>query len=164
MAKLQVFEAGTGNLVDTVTITEDGEVDYATGAGRPALEALNAQYAARGMTSIQVDRVCEALDGWSDGTVELFAPDWAGDPVQVPNVLADLREAGAAAAVKGHVDGAAKLKAYWVHGEGSAKINWGRKGDFLRCVRHLGKYVEDAKGLCNTYHVAALGVAPGQEK
>jgi hypothetical protein len=163
MTKLHVYEAGTNNLVDTVTITEDGYVDCDTDVARATLEALAFAFADRGMV-IPVEKVCEALDGWSDGTLELFAPDWTGDPVEVPNVLADLREAGAAASVKGHVDGAAKLKAYWVHGEGSAKINWGRKGDFLRCVRHLGKYVDDAKGLCNTYHVAALGVAPGQEK
>lgn len=59
---------------------------------------------------------------------------------------------------------AAKLKAYWVHGEGALKIGWGTPGDFNRCVVQLGKYVADPKGLCNTYHVAALGVAPGQEK
>lgn len=59
---------------------------------------------------------------------------------------------------------AAKLKAYWVHGEGAAKIGWGTPGDFNRCVLQLGKYVMDPKGLCNTYHVAALGVPPGKEK
>jgi len=57
-----------------------------------------------------------------------------------------------------------KLKAYWTHGEGALKIKWGIAGDYLRCVEHLAKYVQDPKGLCNTYHVAALGVAPGKEK
>jgi hypothetical protein len=61
------------------------------------------------------------------------------------------------------VEGAHKLKEYWVHGPGAAKIAWGTPGDFLRCVSHLEKYVRDPEGLCNTYHVAALGVAPGQE-
>lgn len=59
---------------------------------------------------------------------------------------------------------ARKLKAYWVHGEGAAKIRWGTPGDFNRCVVQLGKYVQDPKGLCNSYHVAALGVPPGKEK
>lgn len=59
---------------------------------------------------------------------------------------------------------ARRLKDYWVHGAGAAKIQWGTPGDFNRCVVELGKYVADPKGLCNTYHEAALGVAPGQEK
>lgn len=58
--------------------------------------------------------------------------------------------------------GAAKLREYWVHGEGAAKIRWGSAGDFDRCVRHLGKYVSDPKGLCNTYHQEALGAPPGK--
>ena len=53
---------------------------------------------------------------------------------------------------------------YWVHGAGAAKIRWGEPHDFDRCVLELGKYVTDPKGLCNRYHVHALGVAPGQEK
>lgn len=57
---------------------------------------------------------------------------------------------------------AAKLRNYWVHGEGALKIRWGTDGDFDRCVKHLGKYVADPKGLCNTYHQAALGAPPGK--
>lgn len=56
-----------------------------------------------------------------------------------------------------------KLREYWVHGEGAAKIRWGESGDFNRCVRHLGKYVRDPKGLCAEYHHEALGKWPGQE-
>ncbi|HET7386755.1 MAG TPA: hypothetical protein VFJ19_08855 [Nocardioidaceae bacterium] len=59
--------------------------------------------------------------------------------------------------------GAARLRRYWVHGKGAAKIQWGVPGDFDRCVVELGKYVSDPKGLCNVYHKAALGVYPGQE-
>ncbi|MGH3099308.1 MAG: hypothetical protein ACRDMV_25285 [Streptosporangiales bacterium] len=58
---------------------------------------------------------------------------------------------------------ARRLKNYWVHGKGAAKIRWGEPNDFYRCVAHLRKYVSDPQGLCNTYHEAALGVAPGQE-
>ena len=54
-----------------------------------------------------------------------------------------------------------QLKEYWVHGKGALKIRWGTPGDFNRCVRHLEKYVADPQGLCNTYHVAATGYAPG---
>lgn len=60
-------------------------------------------------------------------------------------------------------DGNARvLKRYWVHGEGALKILWGVDGDFYRCVAQLSKYVVDPKGLCNTYHQAALGSPPGQ--
>jgi hypothetical protein len=55
------------------------------------------------------------------------------------------------------------LREYWTHGEGAVKIRWGEPGDFMRCVHHLEKFVRDPKGLCNEYHVEAIGVAPGQE-
>jgi hypothetical protein len=60
------------------------------------------------------------------------------------------------------VAAAAKLKEYWVHGPGAAKIAWGSPGDFKRCVAQLEKYVRDPEGLCNTYHQAALGGPPGK--
>jgi hypothetical protein len=60
------------------------------------------------------------------------------------------------------IQGAQKLKEYWVHGPGALKIRWGTPGDFDRCVRQLEKYVRDPEGLCNTYHVAALGNPPGK--
>lgn len=72
----------------------------------------------------------------------------------VPNVLADLREAG----------GDRKLRKYWVKGEGAAKVGWGTDGDFGRCVTHLGKYVTDPEGLCAEYHKAATGKWPGKGK
>lgn len=154
MTTLQVFTAGTNDLVDTITVTESGDVDYATGAGRPLLEALAEQYAQRGVT-ISTDKVAEALDGWSDGALELFAPDYI-DPVVVPNTLLDLREAVSS--------DAGQLRAYWVSGEGAGKIKWGRSGDFAACVRHLGKYVSDPKGLCAEYHHDATGKWPGKGK
>lgn len=57
--------------------------------------------------------------------------------------------------------GARQLRHYWTRGKGAAKIRWGTPGDFNRCVSHLRKYVTDPKGLCNVYHVAAVGAAPG---
>jgi len=60
------------------------------------------------------------------------------------------------------VEGARKLREYWVHGAGAVKIKWGTPGDFKRCVRHLSKYVTDPEGLCNEYHQAALGQPPGK--
>jgi hypothetical protein len=54
---------------------------------------------------------------------------------------------------------AEKLRRYWVHGEGAAKIRWGTPGDWARCVRHLSKYMGPrAKGYCQLRHKEALGI------
>lgn len=56
--------------------------------------------------------------------------------------------------------GSHNLKNYWVRGPGAAKIRWGTDGSFDRCVRQVGKYVRDPKGLCAEYHHAATGEWP----
>jgi hypothetical protein len=55
-----------------------------------------------------------------------------------------------------------RLKNYWAHGPGAAKIAWGSPGDFDRCTAHLSKYVGPAvvKGLCANLHHEALGIWP----
>jgi hypothetical protein len=55
---------------------------------------------------------------------------------------------------------AERLRHYWAHGEGAAKIGWGTPGDFDRCVSHVGKYMRDPKGYCNLRHHEALGYYP----
>ena len=55
-----------------------------------------------------------------------------------------------------------RLHAYWVHGEGAAKIRWGQPGDFDRCVLELGKYIKDPQGYCNLAHKEATGMYPAQ--
>ena len=57
----------------------------------------------------------------------------------------------------------ARLKRYWAHGKGAAKIQWGVPGDFDRCVVQLGKYVGPGivKGLCANLHKQATGGWPG---
>ncbi len=51
------------------------------------------------------------------------------------------------------------LRRYWTHGKGAAKIRWGTKGDWSRCVRHLAKYLGPrAKGYCQLRHKEALGI------
>lgn len=53
---------------------------------------------------------------------------------------------------------AEKLRRYWAHGKGAAKIRWGTPGDWSRCVRHLSKYMGPrAKGYCQLRHKEALG-------
>jgi hypothetical protein len=57
-----------------------------------------------------------------------------------------------------------RIKGYWTHGEGAAKIGWGVPGDFKRCESYLAKYFpEDTAGLCANLHHEALGVWPGRE-
>jgi hypothetical protein len=34
-----------------------------------------------------------------------------------------------------------KLRQYWLHGQGAAKIRWGTPGSWRRCYRHLVKYL-----------------------
>lgn len=61
--------------------------------------------------------------------------------------------------------GATRLREYWIHGRGAAKIRWGSKGDWTRCVRQLEKYVGPrAKGLCQVYHKEANGYYTGDRR
>ena len=51
------------------------------------------------------------------------------------------------------------LRRYWTSGKGAAKIRWGTKGDWARCVRHLAKYLGPrAKGYCQLRHKDAIGI------
>jgi hypothetical protein len=74
-----------------------------------------------------------------------------------------------AAGVDTHPAAAEKLRQYWEHGEGAAKINWGVPGDYNRCVRLLSKYLgQRAHGYCQLRHKGATGAyaghAPGEGK
>lgn len=60
----------------------------------------------------------------------------------------------------------ARIRRYWVHGKGAAKIRWGVPGDFNRCRRQLSKYIVNPKwlaGACANMHKEAIKVWPGQE-
>jgi hypothetical protein len=56
-----------------------------------------------------------------------------------------------------------RLMEYWAHGEGAAKIQWGRPGDYDRCLVELVKYVSPSMihGLCSNLHQRATGARPG---
>lgn len=58
----------------------------------------------------------------------------------------------------------AHLWAYWVHGEGAAKIAWGAPGDYNRCVAELGKHVPagEVHGLCANMHLRATGMSTAE--
>lgn len=60
----------------------------------------------------------------------------------------------------------ARIRRYWTHGKGAAKIRWGQPGDFNRCRKQLAKYVQNPEwlaGTCANMHKEALGIWPGQE-
>ena len=60
---------------------------------------------------------------------------------------------------------AERLRRYWLHGEGAAKIAWGTPGDFTRCVAHLGKHMPGkAQGYCANLHKDANGYWPGDKR
>ena len=71
-------------------------------------------------------------------------------------ILESMTSAGGADRNRGNAE---KLRLYWTKGEGAAKIRWGQKGDWSRCVRHLSKYMGTrAKGYCQLRHKDALGM------
>jgi hypothetical protein len=59
--------------------------------------------------------------------------------------------------------GAERLRQYWLHGKGAAKIRWGTPGDWTRCVRNLSKYLGPrAKGYCQLMHGRSTGTWAGR--
>lgn len=150
---MTAVDVATGETVDTIGVDPAAtRVTYVTGEAVEVVETVLEAYTERGIVPWSL---VDTLDGFTDGRIVLRAApvvleaDWVPP---VPNVLYDLREAGSDR----------KLRAYWTRGEGAAKIRWGTGGDFNRCVRHLAKYVGDAKGLCNVYHQIAVGAPPGK--
>lgn len=60
---------------------------------------------------------------------------------------------------------ARRLRRYWLHGAGAAKIRWGAPGDWRRCNRHLTKYMGTrAKGYCQLLHKDAVGFFTGDKR
>lgn len=58
-----------------------------------------------------------------------------------------------------------RLKNYWLHGAGAAKIRWGAPGDWTRCNRNLTKYMGTrAKGYCQNLHREAVGYYTGDKR
>jgi len=67
-----------------------------------------------------------------------------------------------------HPGDAERLKEYWTHGEGAAKIRWGTGGDYDRCVRLVTEETKgkglDVHGYCANLHHRALGIWPATHK
>lgn len=68
----------------------------------------------------------------------------------------------------GDVRAAARLREYWLHGEGAAKIRWGEPGDGSRCIALLDPYMPGrSAGYCQNLHERAvhepMGHGPGEQ-
>jgi hypothetical protein len=106
------------------------------------------------ITQDQLQDVLKQVDGIAATTASItskvFMAFWGLDPMD------GITAAGSADRNRGNAE---KLRRYWVHGEGAAKIRWGTPGDWRRCVLHLEKYLgERAKGYCQLRHKEAMGV------
>ena len=54
----------------------------------------------------------------------------------------------------------ARIRRYWVHGPGAAKIGWGSPNDLTRCAKFMSKYMTGRRfiwGTCQNMHKEALG-------
>lgn len=105
------------------------------------------------------------------GRTDLVPDDWKTAAVKEPRKLWDengeiipLAAGGVPgiADTPGDIKNVERLKRYWSHGEGAAKIQWGVPGDFKRCVKQVRKYMGTrAEGYCALRHKEATGTWPG---
>jgi hypothetical protein len=101
------------------------------------------------------------------GLTDLLPQGWSTGGKTAADALAAALEAKAG--VPGVADtpsdmrSVERLKEWYRHGAGAAKIRWGVPGDFMRCVRIAGKYMTDdnAKGFCSNLHNDVTGARPG---
>jgi hypothetical protein len=121
--------------------------EYAMLAAEGLLEDFSLQ---TGIADHAAEEAC-----W-DGYKQIGFKDKNGK--HVPNCVKAKRSMTAAGGIDRNRGNAEKLRRYWTHGEGAAKIRWGTPGDWTRCVRHLSKYMGPrAKGYCQLRHKDALG-------
>ena len=60
---------------------------------------------------------------------------------------------------------AERLRDYWEHGAGAAKIVWNTPGDFTRCVVELTPYLGGrSRGYCARMHKRMTGMYPGDKR
>ena len=73
------------------------------------------------------------------------------------------REDGGRPGLAHHPADTDRLRDYWTHGKGAAKIGWGTPGTSTRCRASLAKYVKPMclSGYCANRHYDALGFWPG---
>jgi hypothetical protein len=84
--QLIVTEVGDGTVLDTVTLTDAGDIEYDTGAARDMLARRLGDGGAAAVEAFA------KLDGWSNGYVKVAAAgndQDAGRTPAVPNVLVE---------------------------------------------------------------------------
>jgi hypothetical protein len=107
-----------------------------------ALDIKDTYAVQKALTAAAMEMLSRPLDEFAPGTKD--GPGWITHPIPT-----------------------ARIRRYWVHGPGAAKIRWGLGapgGDFNRCRRQLAKYVRNPKwlaGLCANMHKEATGFWPG---
>jgi len=101
----------------------------------------------------QIDGMYEALNASVFSVDHQLMVLWGPSAVRMEDALV------AAGGVDKNRGNAERLRRYWSHGKGAAKIRWGTKGDWSRCVRHLSKFLGvRAKGYCQLRHKEATGM------
>lgn len=99
--------------------------------------------------------------------LEVVGADWTPSDEELKALFAAAELESKVAGVEatpGDVRATDRLKHYWAHGQGAAKIGWGVAGDFDRCLSEVGKYMhspQQAKGYCALRHHEATGFWPG---
>jgi hypothetical protein len=156
-------------------MAEEGE-DGETGAGDVGMDDIITEFSSAricGATACHIPAFHEAFIMLGD-VPEEFAPK-DGEDLLVESL--EEQEAAAAALVAAgpvktedgpgwltHPVDTDRLRDYWTHGKGAAKINWGVPGDFNRCRTLLAQYVkpQHLNGYCANRHYDALGFWPGR--
>jgi hypothetical protein len=97
------------------------------------------------------------------GRADLIPEDWSTEDVLLAAAFAPGTRDGPGWIT--HPRATQRLRTYWTRGKGAAKIRWGMPGDFNRCRKQLGKYVNPAflAGTCANMHKDAIKLWPGQE-
>lgn len=129
----------------------------------PAVVPLDEEVLNDVLTQIDTLQASAGVFSYDHALMVLFGPTVSAMENAENEFLAkeldDLEALFAAGGLDRNRGNADKLRRYWVHGEGAAKIRWGQKGDWKRCVRHLSKYLGvRAKGYCQLRHKEATGV------
>lgn len=111
---------------------------------------------------------CSAVAEWERKKAEAHAKvlgEWA-EGYEVKDLGGEFgldTKAAGVEATPSDVRATERLRRWYVHGGGAARIEWGRDGDFMRCVKIAGQHMtpERAKGYCALRHRDATGGWPG---